>query len=311
MTNPFQGVWPAMLTPLDDQGSPALGEIEKLVELFIEQQLDGIYLLGSTGQGPLLSLADRQAVAECVLRTASSRIPVMVHVGAITTDQALHLAVHAKLHGAAAISSVSPIYYNPGVDAIFEHYRRIGTAGELPFFVYHLSAVNNLRLRGGEYVDRLLQIPNVAGMKFTDHDLFQLGLLCGYAGDRLRIFSGADELICQAAVSGACGAIGTFYNIWGPTCQNVRRAFAAGAIETGTRFMRVFQKSIDEILNSHGIWSFLRAAMEIKYHIHLGPSLPPLGTADSPWPRRTVERILEAVDRAADDGDAAESHPAS
>jgi hypothetical protein len=79
----------------------------------------------------------------------------------------------------------------------------------------------------------------------------------------------------------------------------VRRAFTGGAIETGTKFMRVFQRSIEEILNSHGIWSFLRLAMEIKYRIHIGPSLAPLGTADSPWPRRTVERILAAVDEAA------------
>jgi N-acetylneuraminate lyase len=218
MTQKYRGLWPAMLTPLDSAGRPALGETEKLVELFVQQNLDGIYLLGSTGQGPLLSVAERQAVAECVVRTAAGKIPVMVHVGAVSTDDSMALAQHASRIGADSISSVGPIYYRAGADAVFEHFRRIGAAGELPFFVYHLSVVNTLSLGGREYVDRLLGLPNIAGMKFTERDLYQLGLICAYAGDQLHVFSGADEVLCQAAMTGACGAIGTFYNIWGPAC---------------------------------------------------------------------------------------------
>jgi N-acetylneuraminate lyase len=285
-----------MLTPLDSSGQLALGEAEKLVKLFVQQNLDGIYLLGSTGQGPLLSVVERQALTECVVRTAAGRIPVMVHVGAVSTDDSVALARHASRIGADGISSVGPIYYRANTDAVFEHYRRIGEAGELPFFVYHLSSVNTLALGGREYVDRLLGLPNISGMKFTDRDLYQLGLICAYAGDRLQVFSGADELLCQSAMCGVTGAIGTFYNVWGPACQAARAAFVGGSVAAGSRFMTAFQLALDEVLSSQSAWTFLRAAMRIKYRIEIGPCRSPLGVTDRPWQDTDVERLLSSVD---------------
>jgi len=296
MTPTFHGLWPAMLTPLDASGQPAWSETEKLVELFVGQQLDGLYLLGSTGQGPLLSVAQRQAVTECVVRTAARRIPVMVHVGAVSTEDAVTLARHAARTGADAISSVGPIYYRAAPDAVFEHYRQIGSAGELPFFVYHLSVVNTLSLGGREYVDRLLSLPNIAGMKFTDRDLYQLGLICAYAGSDLQIFSGADELLCQAALCGTVGAIGTFFNVWGPISRAARAAFVDGSVVAGSRFMAALQPALDEVLSSQSTWTFLRAAMRLKYHIDIGPCRSPLGVADRPWKDADVERLLRLVD---------------
>lgn len=255
------GVWPAMLTPMNADGEPSLQAVEKLVELFVRQGLGGIYLLGSTGQWPLLTMAQRRAVAERVVRTAGGRIPVMVHVGAAATDDAVALARHAAEIGADAVSSVAPIYYPFGADAIFEHYRRIGAATGLPLFIYHLSLVNQLALDPQDYLRRLLALPQVAGMKITDRDLYQFGLIHAFAGDRLTLFSGADEVLCHAAISGAAGAIGTFYNLWGPACQAARAAFVAGQVDAGRRFMLAFQEVIAEAIGSHGVWTFLRSAM--------------------------------------------------
>ncbi|MCC7424235.1 MAG: dihydrodipicolinate synthase family protein [Planctomycetaceae bacterium] len=304
MPRSFRGLWPAMFTPLTESGEPNLAETERLVDLFVRQRLDGIYLLGSTGQGPLLSVAQRQAVAECTIKAAAGRIPVMLHVGAVSTEDSITLAKHGAKIGADALSSVGPIYYRVPPDAVFEHYRRIGSAADLPFFVYHLSLVNTLSLGGRDYVDRLLALPNVAGMKFTDRDLFQLGLLCTHGGDRFQVFSGADEVLCHAAVCGTVGAIGTFYNVWGPACQAARAAFvgemnSAGSVEAGYKFMTAFQVALDEVLSSGGTWPFLRSAMQIKYNIDIGPCRAPLGASDKPWKPADVERVLEMVDAAA------------
>jgi N-acetylneuraminate lyase len=224
----------------------------------------------------------------------------MIHVGASATEDAVELARHATQIGADAISSVGPIYYRTTAEGVFEHYRRIGAAGELPFFVYHLGSVNTLTLGGREYVDRLLELPHVAGMKFTDRDLYQLGLICTYAGERLQLFSGADELLCQAAMCGARGAIGTFYNVWGPACQAARKAMESGRLEEASRFMSVFQVALDEILRSQGTWSFLRTAMRIRYRIDLGPCRAPLGLHESAWNESDVERLLAQVESAGD-----------
>ena len=292
-------VWPAMLTPLDDHGQPHLLQVDRLVELFAEQQLGGLFILGSTGQGVLLSSHDRRQIAERAVRAAAGCLPIMVHVGAVSTDEAVELARHAEQIGADAISSVPPIYYPVSGDVVFEHYRRIGSATGLPFYPYHAMFLRQSLPAAKQYAERLLEVPRIAGMKFTDHDLYLMGLLHRYSAGRLRILSGADELLCHAALSGADGAIGTFYNQWGPACQRARQAFVAGNIEAGRRFMATFQEVIDEILTSGAMWGFHRASMRQRYGIDMGPTKAPLGTAERPWSESQVEQLLARVDEAA------------
>lgn len=285
-----------MLTPLNEAGEPDHGQIERLVELFVKQRLGGLYILGSTGQWPLLGMEQRRSAAERIVKTAAGRIPVMVHVGAVATDDAVTLARHAAQIGGSAVSAVTPIYYPAGPDVVFEHYRRIGAASDLPLFVYHLSNVNQLALDPREYAERILGLPHIGGMKITDRDLYQFGLMHVHTRERLHLFSGADEVMCHAALSGAVGAIGTFYNLWGPACQEARRAFVAGSFETGRRFMLAFQTAIGQVLRSQSIWSFLRAGMRLKYSIDIGAPRAPLGVLDKPWKDADVQRLIALVD---------------
>src|SRR2546423_6227952 len=104
----FGGIWPAMLTPLTEDGRPAVAVLEQMTELFVRQGLGGIYLTGSTGQWPLFTVEERCGIADCVIRAAAGRIPVMVHVGAVATADAIALARHAARAGASAISAVTP-----------------------------------------------------------------------------------------------------------------------------------------------------------------------------------------------------------
>jgi N-acetylneuraminate lyase len=298
MTKRFGGLWPAMLTPTKPDGQPALTICEQLVELFARQGLGGIYLVGSTGQWPLFTVAERKAIAECVVKSAAGRLPVMVHVGAATTADAVELAAHAAQVGADAVSAVGPIYYGHSADAVFEYYRQIGAASDLPLFAYHLSSVSRITIDPREYARRLLTIPNIAGVKYTDHDLYPLGLIHSVAGDRLQLFSGADELLCHAVLCGVNGAIGTFYNLWGAECQAAWKATAAGDVARGRAFMLRFQPAIADVLASGGMWSFLRAAMRLKHGIEVGMPRRPLGATDPPWADADVRRVLASVDEA-------------
>lgn len=291
----FGGIWPAMLTPTTDDGKPSLATCEQLVDLFTRQKLGGIYLIGSTGGWPLFTLDERKAIAECVVK-AAGRLPVMVHVGAVATADAVTLAEHAAKIGATAVSAVGPIYFQHSTDATFEYYRRIGAATDLPLFAYHLSTVSKMAVGPREYAQRLLEIPTIAGMKITDHDLYPFGLMHAVAGDRLQLFSGADEVMCHAVLSGAVGAIGSFYNLWGPACSAAREATVNGDVKGGREFMLRFQAAIADILAGAGMWSFLRSAMRLRYRIEVGMPRPPLGATDSEWEDADIEDLIARVD---------------
>jgi N-acetylneuraminate lyase len=299
MTDRFRGVWPALLTPLAADGRPALDVLTRLIERLVAEGLDGLYVTGSTGQWPLLAFDERTAIVERAVAAAGGRVPVIVHVGANATDEAAALARHAARAGADAVSAVAPTYYAHSAEAATEHYRRIGAATDLPLYVYHLGGVSGAIARPAEYVERLLALPHIAGMKYTERDLYTLGVIHALAGERLRLFSGADELLCHAALSGAVGAIGSFYNVWGGACRRARAAFAAGDVEAGRRFMLTFQRVLARVMEPGGVWSFLRGAVRVKHGVDVGRPRAPLGVAEREWREGEVERLVAEVDEAA------------
>lgn len=296
MARQFGGIWPALVTPFGADGKPALDVVERLVDLFATQGLDGLYVTGSTGQWPLLTVEERQAVVERCVKASAGRIPIMAHVGAVSTDDAVTLAKHAKQVGADAVSTVAPIYYPHSPDVVFEHFRRVGAASDLPLFVYYIEIAQKLSVGAKEYTERILTLPNIAGMKITVVDLYLFGLIHSFAGNRLQLFSGADEVLCHAVLSGSIGAIGTFYNLFGPACRRARDAMVAGQVEKAQSFMLTFQQVISRVVSSGSIWSFFQAAMRQKYDLDIGMPRAPLGTLDKPWDEAEVAKLVAMVD---------------
>ncbi len=293
MNEKFKGLWPAMFTPVLDNGEPAYDEIEKLVELLISQQMDGLYILGSTGQGILFREDERKKVTEVVCKTVSGRIPVMVHVGSLTTAESIRLAQHAEKCGVDGVSSVPPIYYTGNADTALEHYSRIAESTSLPFFPYQLGD-NSIPGNVHSFIEKLLEIPNAAGMKLTTNQLLNISSIHNQVGSRLKLFSGSDELFCHATLCGTVGAIGTFYNLWGVPCRHVMSAFVNGNYDLGKEFMLAFQRTIALVLPN--VWPFLRKAMLLKYNIDIGPTVAPLGNTQKDWKDKDVIEIMEQIE---------------
>ena len=293
MKEKFKGLWPAMFTPVKGNGEPAVDQLEKLTALFISQELDGLYILGSTGQGVLFTEEQRKTVTKVVSEVTKGRIPVIVQVGSLTTDESVRLAKHAEKCGVDGISSVGPIYFSGTAETALEHYSRIARSTNLPFFPYQLGE----RLIPGDtisFVKKLLEIPNVAGMKLTTNQLLEISAVYNYAGDRLKLFSGSDELFCHASLCGTVGAIGSFYNLWGVPCKQIMSEFVNGNYRLTREFMLSFQKTIQLILPN--IWTFFRKAMLLKYNIEIGPSKAPLGNTNAEWKDKDVLALIEKIE---------------
>lgn len=293
MKEKFKGLWPAMFTPVLKNGEPAIDQLEKLATLLISQGLDGLYILGSTGQGVLFTEDQRKKVTKVVSEVVSGRVPIIVQVGSLTTEESVRLAKHAEKCGVDGISSVGPIYFSGTADTALEHYNRIARSTNLPFFPYQLGD----RFIPGDtisFVKKLLEIPNVAGMKLTTNQLLEISSIYNYAGDRLKLFSGSDELFCHASLCGSVGAIGSFYNLWGVPCKQIMSEFINGNYQLTREFMLSFQKTIQLILPN--VWTFFRKAMLLKYNIEIGPSKAPLGNTNTEWKDEEVMALTERIE---------------
>jgi len=263
---------------------------KKLLNSSVAQQLDGIYLLGSTGQGFLYPEEERKHIAKLSLEITNKRLPVIVQVGALSTDESVRLAQHAAAHGADGISSVGPIYYATSPAMGLEHYKKIANATTLPFFPYQIG---NSPMTD-DMIKQLLEIPNVKGLKLTTGSLLEISAINIKSKGVWKLFSGADELMCHAAVCGTVGAIGSTYNLFGPVCQYVRREFLNGNVKLGMDFMIEFQELILEILPR--IWTFFERGMQLRYGIDIGTAKAPLLSPELSWSDEELMRRITKIE---------------
>ena len=285
----LKGLWPAMFTPVNQEGKINVPELEKLIEMLIKEGVDGLYILGSTGQGFLFSEEERKKIAELTIQIVNNRTGIIVQVGALSTEECVRLAKHAAKAGADAISSVGPIYYGASVNMAFEHYRKIAEATDLPFIPYQIGAATN-----DVMVDKLLKIPNIAGMKLTTANLLEISSVYRQTAGNWQLFSGADELICQAALCGTAGAIGSTYNVLPATFKKLREDFLQGRTAMASEFMLTFQNLIQDILPV--IWTFYRRAMQLKHNIDIGDPKAPLLPGTLKWSDEEVLAILDNLE---------------
>lgn len=197
----------AVATPYDADGELATPVLTALVEDYAARGVEGIYCCGSSGEGLLLTADERTSIVETCVAVAAGSIPVVAHVGALSTRAAIDLACRAERAGATAVSMIPPIYYSFGADAILDHYRAVLDAVSLPLIVYNIP-----QFTGTEFdVDSagsLLGDPRVIGMKQTAHNMYALERMKATFPDKAYI-NGFDEVFVSALAAGARGTIGT------------------------------------------------------------------------------------------------------
>jgi dihydrodipicolinate synthase/N-acetylneuraminate lyase len=199
----LRGALAAALTPLRDDGA-ALDEeaFGPYAEFLAAAGLDGTLALGTTGEGILLSAAERRRAAELFLE---GPLPVIVHCGAQTTAETAALAEHAAGAGAAGVAVISPPYYALDDEALLGHLEAAArAAGEVPFYVYEFKARSGYAVPI-PVIERLRErAPNFAGLKVSDKPFDAVE---PYLIEGLDVFVGWEELVLQGMERGAVGTV--------------------------------------------------------------------------------------------------------
>ena len=203
----YYGAMSAIFTPYDKTGAVNLDMLEKIVNFQLDAGLTGFYVTGSTGEGFLLTDAERRSVIEHVVKFTAGRGKVIAHVGHISTDQAVDLAKFAAKVGVDMNSSVGPVYYGQSFEAAYRHYGAIAAATDLPFMIYALG-VKLVPERDVKFFD----LPNIVGMKYTGMDFYSVQQLVRLLDKRIVLFSGFDEQSVMTPTFGFDGSIGTTQN---------------------------------------------------------------------------------------------------
>jgi len=230
----IEGLIAATFGTFHEDGTLNLEIIPSLVEMLIVDGLTGVFICGTNGEGPNLTIEERMAVAEAYVKAVNKRILVLVHVGHTSIAESRKLAAHAAEIGADAISSVAAFYFKPtSVQNLVESMAEIAAAApELPFYYYHIPTLTGVGMDMIEFL-RLSEevIPNLAGIKYTASTLHEYQACVNYKIGKYDILFGFDEMLLSALSVGAKGAIGSTYTFAAPLYLKVVELFEQGKIK--------------------------------------------------------------------------------
>lgn len=162
----IRGVLLPIITPFDEKIRVDEQVMRQLVDFHISAGVQGLFVLGSTGQGPAMTIEERKQAAAITLDQARSRVPVIIHVGTADAGSTVELAEHAAAHKADAVGVVPPYYYSDHTEyEILAHYKSVAKAVPLPIFIYENPKYSGISIPPGLAVRMKEQVPALKGIK--------------------------------------------------------------------------------------------------------------------------------------------------
>lgn len=220
----FTGSAVALVTPFNDSGIDREA-LKSLIEFQIENGTDAIVVCGTTGEGSTLSGEEHRSVIEQTVEQVGKRVPVIAGAGSNNTRHAVELSQQAQHAGADAILSVTPYYNKTTQKGLYEHFKTIADAIDIPVILYNVPSRTILNIQPAT-VKALSLIENIIAIKECNLD--QVGDIINLCDDDMTVYSGNDSQILPCLSLGGKGVISTMSNVIPGDVHEMVASFLAG-----------------------------------------------------------------------------------
>ena len=221
----------AIATPMFPDGGIDYGRLKDLVEFHVVSGTDGIVAVGTTGESPTVSMEENVAVIGAVIEYSAGRVPVIAGTGANSTKEAIELSRHAKAIGAKCSLSVVPYYNKPTQEGMYQHFKAIVEAVDLPQILYNVPGRTVADLHNDTTL-RLSQVPGVIGIKDATGNLERAADLVRRAPKDFALYSGDDGTALAFMMMGGHGVISVTANVAPALMATMCRAALQGDFAT-------------------------------------------------------------------------------
>jgi 4-hydroxy-tetrahydrodipicolinate synthase len=291
MRTPFTGVGTALVTPFKKDGSIDEAAVRRLARRQIEGGVHFLSPVGTTGEAPTLSHAEKLRVIELVVQEAAGRLPVLAGAGGYDTRDTIALIREIEKTGADGILSVAPYYNKPTQEGLFQHYRAIAESTSLPIILYNVPGRTGVNIDVTTVV-RLSAIPNIVGVKEASGNVVQMCEIFAAAPSDFILLSGDDPLTVAAMAVGGRGVISVASNVAPSEMAHVvemaEQSDYAGARRLHTWLLPLCQVNFVES-NPMPVKAAM-AAMGLLDEYYRLPMVPP-----TPATREKVMRVLQSL----------------
>ena len=234
------GVNPALVTPFGRDQSVDEEAFRSLIR-HVLPDVDGLVPCGTTGEFNYLTPEENKRLVQIAVEEAGEK-PVIAGTGAAGTKQAIELTAGAQEAGAKACLIVCPYFLHPSDKGVFQHYYTVAkTLPEMPIILYNIPQVVDAYLPR-RVVEDLADIPNIVGLKDSSGNLTYTMEILEYAGDRINVLVGHDEVVLNALAGGVSGMILASAQVYPKIWQAVLKAVSSGDLEAAQALQRKVQK---------------------------------------------------------------------
>ena len=215
LSHPLTGVIPPLVTPLLDADELDVDGLEKLIEHVLAGGVHGLFLLGTTGEGPSLSFRLQQEVIQESTRIIRRRVPVMVGISHSSFAESLRLAEHAASCNADAVVLAPPYYFPAGQPELLEYLEDLTPRLPLPMFLYNMPSMTKIHIEV-DTLRRAADIPGIGGFKDSSGNMVRFHEFLQVMRDRpdFSILMGPEELLAEAVIFGGHGGVSGGANLF-------------------------------------------------------------------------------------------------
>ena len=233
----IRGCGTALVTPFMDDGSLDEAALIRFVEFQLKEGIDFLVPCGSTGESGTLGTEDHLRVVQLVVNSAKGKVPVVAGAGGYDTVKVVELAKETVRMGADAILSVTPYYIKPTQEGLYQHFKAIAEAVDVPVILYNVPGRTSVNLLPDTIV-RLTEIPNITGIKEASGNIDQITELAMKIPDRFKIISGDDVNTIPIMSLGGVGIISVVSNETPKWMTQLARFCIRGQFEKARRLQQ-------------------------------------------------------------------------
>lgn len=275
----LKGVMQSPVTPLKEDFSLDLETFERLVDFHVRTGATAISWPHHKGESLNLNIAERKMGAEAIVKSVNKRVPVSIHVSALAVEDSMELARHAEKIGADAIIAITPYFWNPTPESLYQYFVRLGTLTELPLIAYNSPAYLSGLEFTGELTRRLIErLPNFIAMKeasFNSEKFLEISRVALKLRPNFSMIAGVEFLATSIPLGGAGS-----YSSSGAICPNLCTSLYEACVSRDAKRARELQFKLARLwdLFRDQYPSSLKAGTVIMGR-PVGPTRPPLPTA--------------------------------
>jgi len=290
----LEGIFVPHVTPFSRDGELDEGALRACVRFWLEGGVSGLMPCGSNGEAPYLSREERQRVIKVVMDEVSGSVPVVAGTGNMSTWETIQLTKDAKDLGVDAALVVTPFYFKLSSKEIYEHYRTVLEAVDLPIVLYSVPKFTGYALEPTIVSQLASEYSNVVGVKDSGRNLSTIAETIRLVGGKISVLAGTADVALPTLMLGGKGAVIAVANVFPKLCARLYEAFKKEAYEEASRLQKLITYANDVLVKKYNQLSAIKEALKLLGLPAGYPRKPalPLDEAE----KREVKNLLKIIE---------------